>query len=222
MPTSPTAAMASSGSRAVWRTASAWLTCSCQVRSTSGPADPLVPSALLLSFAPARTRAMRSTSGRLDSGIIIPPKRSTRLLGFGFGRRHPGELPCGVNQLDGKHGNDRRVVLHPDFTERLETAKLERRGNGADRFGSLRQLQRRFLLALGANDPRAFLADRLGFLGDRALHLLGDVDVLDLDRINLDAPFDRSFAEQLLQSMIDRHPVLQHVVEIALPDGVTQ
>src|SRR5690242_3461627 len=70
MPTSPTAACASSGSRIVWSTASAWLTCSRQARSTFSPADGSLPSALLLSADPASTRATRSTSGRLDSGIL--------------------------------------------------------------------------------------------------------------------------------------------------------
>src|SRR5438270_694956 len=72
---SPTAAWASSGSRIVWSTASAWFTCSRQARSTFSPADGSLPSALLLKAAPASTRAMRSTSGRLDSGIGEPPVR---------------------------------------------------------------------------------------------------------------------------------------------------
>src|SRR6185295_6940919 len=83
--TLPTAAIASSGSRIVWSTASAWLTCSCQTTSTFSPADGSLPSALLLCAAPASTRATRSTNGHSDSGIsALPLSRSTRLRPFGF------------------------------------------------------------------------------------------------------------------------------------------
>src|SRR4029453_1115186 len=43
---SPTAAIFSSGSRIVWRTASAWFTCSLQTRSIFSPAEGSLPSAL--------------------------------------------------------------------------------------------------------------------------------------------------------------------------------
>src|SRR5205823_2364510 len=113
MAASPTAAMDSSGSRAVWRTASASPMCSRQTRSTLSPACGSLPLALLLYVSPASTRAMRSTSGRLDSGMSAPPslRSLTRLAAFGFGRRHSGDLARGVDQLDREHRDDGRVVL---------------------------------------------------------------------------------------------------------------
>src|SRR5882724_8081942 len=116
----PAAAIASSGSRAVCSTASAWLTCSRQARSTLSPADGSLPSALLLSAAPASTRAMRSTSGRLDSNMgLSSVARSTRSARFGFGGWQPRDLAGGMDQLDRKHGDDRAVMLDADLGERL-------------------------------------------------------------------------------------------------------
>ena len=68
-------------------------------------------------------------------------------------------------------------------------------GAAAYRFRRLRELRRSFLLAFSTDDPGAFLADRFRFLGDRALHLLRDVDILDFDGIDFDAPFERCLAQ---------------------------
>ena len=67
-----------------------------------------------------------------------------------------------------------------------------------------------------------FSADRFRFPGDRALHLLGDVDILDLDRIDLDSPFDRGIPKQLLEPVVDRGAVLEHEIEVALADRVAK
>src|SRR5690349_6170305 len=110
-----------------------------------------MPSALLLSSAPASTRAMRSTSGRLDSGIgsFLRP-RLTRFAALGFiYRREPGDLSSSMHQLDRKHGDYRAVMLDADFGERLQSSELQGARHRADHLGRLRDLGRGILLAFG-------------------------------------------------------------------------
>src|ERR1043166_5947871 len=70
---SPAAAIRASGSRKVRSTATASSTCSLHAASTSGPAEADSPSMLALSRAPARTRAIRSTAGVVETGIASSP-----------------------------------------------------------------------------------------------------------------------------------------------------
>src|SRR5947208_9168159 len=92
--------------------------------------------------------------------------RSTRFIAFGFGRRQARDLARRVDKLDREHRDDRAVMLYPDFAESLEAPQLERSGAGVDGLRRLRELRGRLLLALGADDACALLADRFGFLGD--------------------------------------------------------
>src|SRR4051812_39453570 len=109
--TSPTEAIASSGSRMVWSTASAWLTCSRQARSTFSAADGSLPSALLLNAAPASTRAMRSTSGRLDSGINVLPLSGSTADGR-LGSQHL-EQPSRPHSPADAHGDHHVLYAAP-------------------------------------------------------------------------------------------------------------
>src|SRR3954467_14286685 len=88
----------------VWSTARAWLICSCHTRSTLSPADGSLPSALLLKAAPASTRAMRSTSGRLDSGINVLPLSGSTADGR-LGSKHL-EQPRGAHSAAHAHRDD--------------------------------------------------------------------------------------------------------------------
>ncbi len=58
---------------------------------------------------------------------------------------------------------------------------------------------RRLELALGVDHLRALLALRLGLLRHRALHLLRQVDLLDLDRAHLHAPRLGLLVDDLLE-----------------------
>ena len=57
-----------------------------------------------------------------------------------------------------------------------------------DDVGGFAELDRGLVLALGGDDLGAALALGLGFLGHRALHVVRQRDVLDLDRRHLRAP----------------------------------
>ena len=65
--------------------------------------------------------------------------------------------------------------------------------------GRLRQLLRRLELARGVNDLGALLALGLGLPRHRALHVLRQIDVLDLDRRHLHAPGIGALIENLLE-----------------------
>jgi hypothetical protein len=79
-------------------------------------------------------------------------------------------------------------LIDADIAEGLEIAKLQRRWVAADDVRCLRKFLRGLELALGVDDPGAALSLCLGLAGHRPLHLLGNLDVLDLDDRNLDAP----------------------------------
>ena len=53
------------------------------------------------------------------------------------------------------------------------------------------------------DDAGALFPDRLGLAGDGALHLFGDVQVFQLDRLDLDAPALDGGAQHLQQAGID-------------------
>ena len=88
-------------------------------------------------------------------------------------------------------GMGKRVVelfSDADLGQGLQVAELQGRGLLLDHLGRLGQLAGGLELALGVDDLGPPLALGLGLPGHGALHLLGQVDVLDLDRGDLDAP----------------------------------
>ena len=97
-------------------------------------------------------------------------------------------LDKGFQQVDREREDDRRVLVHADVDQRLQVAELERRRVAAEDLGRLGQLLRRLELAVGGDDLRPPLALGLGLARDRPLHLLRQLDVLDLDRAHLHAP----------------------------------
>ena len=60
-------------------------------------------------------------------------------------------------------------------------------------------VSRRLQLALGRDHLGPALALRLGLPRHRALHLVGQIDVLDLDRGDLDAPGVGALVDDLLE-----------------------
>ena len=111
-------------------------------------------------------------------------------------------------------------MLDADFGERLQAAQFERTGDFADDPRGIGEFHRGFLLALGLDDARALLADCFGLTRDGALHLRGNVEVLDLDRVEFDAPADAGRRQDVVEPLVDRGTVLEHLVEVALADRV--
>ena len=77
-------------------------------------------------------------------------------------------------------------------------------------------------LALGGDDLGALLALGLRLAGDRALHGLRQLHVLDLDRADLDAPGLGLLVDDLLQVLVDALALGQEVVQAVLPEHRAQ
>ena len=111
-------------------------------------------------------------------------------------------------------------MFRADLRDRLQPADFQGGRVGADDRRRLGQLFRRRHFALRLDDAGALFPDRLGLAGDGALHLLGDVEVFQFDRLDLDTPALHRGAQHLQQAGVDRQAVAQQAVEFALADGV--
>ncbi len=80
----------------------------------------------------------------------------------------------------------------------------------------------RLVLALGVDHLRAPLALGLGLARHRALHALRDLDVLDLDDRDLDAPRRRRLVDDPLQDRVDLLALRQQLVELVLAEHRAQ
>ena len=78
----------------------------------------------------------------------------------------------------------------------------------------------RLIFAFGSDDLGAALALGLGFLGHRTLHVVGQRDVLDLDRRDLGAPRLGVLVDHVLDLVVDAGRVRQELVEAEPPDHV--
>jgi hypothetical protein len=78
------------------------------------------------------------------------------------------------------------------------------------------------VLALGVDDARPAHALCLGLLGNRADHALVDVDMLDLDVGDLDAPLVGLVIEDLLDIAVELVPLGQHLVQLVLAEHRSQ
>ena len=72
-------------------------------------------------------------------------------------------------------------------------------------------------LALGVDDLGPLLALGLGLAGHRPLHRLRQLDVLDLDDADLDAPRLGLLVDDLLQLLVDLFPLGEQVVQVDWP-----
>src|SRR5580700_223133 len=114
--------------------------------------------------------------------------------------RHGGEQ---IRQLDREREHDRRAALAGDVEQRAEVTKLHRLRHLGQDAGGLDQLLRRLLLAFGIDDFGAALALGLGLPGDGADHALVEVDALELDIGDLDAPGLGLLVEHVLDTGIE-------------------
>ncbi|MPM95218.1 hypothetical protein SDC9_142371 [bioreactor metagenome] len=79
-------------------------------------------------------------------------------------------------------------MVGADLEQGLQVAQLDRGGAGGQRLGGLAQLGRGLQLAVGVDHLGAAFPLGLGLPRHRALHALGQLDVLDLHDPHLDAP----------------------------------
>src|SRR5208283_1924537 len=91
-------------------------------------------------------------------------------------------------QIDRQRKDDGGIVIARDLLERLQVAKLERDGTLVHDLRGLREPLRSLEFAFGRNHLGAALALGLGLRRDRALHILREIDIFQLDERDLHAP----------------------------------
>src|SRR5204863_981615 len=168
----------------------------------------------------------RTTAARLLGQTLGLGRRAVRLLELAsrpvVARRRAAPRPVldrveqRPDEIDRQREHDRRILLPADLQQRLEVAQLDRDRVLADDVGGLRELGRGLELALGVDDLGAPLALGLGLAGDRALHVLRDLNVLDLDRGDLDPPGLRLVVDDLLEVLVELLALAQERVQIGL------
>src|SRR4029077_19943815 len=121
-----------------------------------------------------------------------------------------------MDQFDREREDDGGAALAGDIEQRAEIAQLHRLRHLGQDAGGLDQLLRRLLLAFGIDDLGTALALGLGLAGDGTHHALVEVDALELDIGDLDAPGFGLFVEHVLDAGIELVALGQHLVEVVL------
>src|SRR5712671_242434 len=116
--------------------------------------------------------------------------------------------------------DDGGILLDRYFRHGLQGAELKRYRVLRDDVGRLAELYRRLVFAFGGDDFGATLAFGLGFLGHRALHVVGQRDVLDLDRRYLGAPRLGVLVDDVLDLLIDARGIRQQLVDAEATDHI--
>src|SRR5687768_18447594 len=135
--------------------------------------------------SPAQLQAaetLRSCPRSLAQRRLVRRANDWRWFGPIAAREEPGD------EIDGKREDDGGVFFRADFGQRLQIAKLDAERILVDDRRRLSELLAGLQLALGVDHLRALLAFGLGLAGHGPLHRLRQLDVLDLDDADLDAP----------------------------------
>src|SRR3989344_2083045 len=112
------------------------------------------------------------------------------------------------------------ILLGGYFGHGLERTQLERDGVRGDYVGSFAELLRRLELSLGRHDFRAAFALRLGLFGHRALHVVGERNVLYFDGGDGCAPRLGVRINDILYLLVYLGGLREELVERELADNV--
>src|SRR5215469_2962599 len=121
-----------------------------------------------------------------------------------------------LDEVEGQREHDQLGTLVSNVGEGLQVAQLQRTRLLGEGGGSLDERLRRLVLSLGVDDlgaPRAF---GLRLLRHRTHHALIEVDVLDLDGRDLDAPGLGALVEDALQVDVELVALRQQIVHLVL------
>ena len=131
-------------------------------------------------------------------------------------RRHPTHLQERLEQIDRHRKDRRRIVIGRDFGERLQIAQLQRDRTLAHDLGGLGEALGGLKFTLRGDDLGAPFAFSLGLRRDRALHILRQIDVLELDQHDLDTPRLGLRVDDFLDFGVELFALAQQVVELGL------
>ncbi len=106
----------------------------------------------------------------------------------GWSRTYSGEAVRHRDEIRRDHDDRGRVVVRADLGDHLHTAQFQRGGVPHHLRAGLRELDRCFEFRLGLDDARALLANRLRLHRHDLLHVRGQLDILHLQPLDLDAP----------------------------------
>src|SRR5579859_3964477 len=134
----------------------------------------------------------------------------------------PGNLQERLDQVKRQREDDGRVFLYGDFCQRLQVAQLQCAGLRPDDISSLCQLAGSLQLTFGVDDLGAFLTLGLSLFRHRALHSVGQFDILDFDRRYFHAPALGMLVDNFLQFAVDLGALRQEFVQFGLSKYVTQ
>lgn len=126
------------------------------------------------------------------------------------------------DEIGRDHQHGRRAVLGADFRNHLHAAEFQR-GGVVDHLRRRRgELGGGFELGFGLDDAGAFFADGLGLHRHHLLHGRGQLDVLHLEALDLEAPALRRVDHAVPQKPVDLVALLQHFVKVMLADDVAK
>src|SRR5438270_698069 len=127
-----------------------------------------------------------------------------------------------VNNIDGQGKHNRCVLLDTYLRERLQISQLNGRWLRLQHFGGVGQLRGSFKFAVGVNDFRAALALGFRLPGDGALHLFGNVDLLDFYFGDFDAPGFGVLVQDYLELGVHFFALGEDFVQFKLADDAAQ
>src|SRR5215210_965494 len=186
---------------------------------------PLFTAAARISFRPGHTlgdSSLLCPFGLPDGPLVVALGRP--FLPAPHRRRLPPSVPVAravrprqvwTEEVYRDRDDDGGVVLRGDLAQGLEQPELQRR-RALEDVGGLPQTLGGLVLALGGDDLGAPLALALGLPRHRPLHLLRNLDVLDLDDADLDPPGVGLLVYYRLQLLVYLLAVNEQVVEVLL------
>ena len=164
--------------------------------------------------------AAGAAGGDLAAPVVRAPAGSARL------RRPRSAARPRRTAAAGRAGSGRSSSTCCSSPRRSRAAsagsELQRRRVARQHLGRLRELLGGLELALGADDLRAPLALGLGLARHGPLHALRELDVLDLDDGDLDAPRLGLLVDDALQDLVDLVALGEQLVERVLAEHGAQ
>src|SRR6266478_7012542 len=131
-------------------------------------------------------------------------------------------LDPAINNIYGQRKHNRCVLLDTYLGQSLQIAQLDSGLLRLKNFGGVSEFLRSFELTVSVNDFGAAFAFGFGLASDGALHLFGNVHLLDFDFGDLDAPGFGILIENDLQFAVDIVTLGENFVQVKLSDHTAQ
>src|SRR6266478_939876 len=131
-------------------------------------------------------------------------------------------LDPAINNIYGQRKHNRCVLLDTYLGQSLQIAQLDSGLLRLKNFGGVSEFLRSFELTVSVNDFGAAFAFGFRLAGDGALHLFGNIHLLDFHFGDLDAPGFGVLIENDLQFAVDLVTLGENFVQVKLSDDAAQ